>query len=271
MPKVSVGEVELYYETQGEGEPLLLLQGMGNAIAGWASMPKVLGRTFTVTAYDHRGIGGSDKPVPPDHYTITQMADDAAGLIDALGLESTNIYGVSMGGAVAQQLVLRHPEKVRRVVLGCTSSTFNGEHFVPGTGAAMDPDAMLEPKPPATEESALAGARGLYSDAFVDKNREALTAYRGAGEFNLEQQKIIREHWLALHQHNVYDQLKTIDKPVLVIAGEEDPVIPVENSRRMAAQIPGAKLVILPDLRHAFYLESREATGIIVDFLKGES
>src|SRR3954454_2143417 len=119
MSHLTVGGRRLFHQRRGAGEPLLLIQGMSGTHLSWGE-PFVadLEREFAVVAYDHRGIGRSDPVSAP--FSIADLADDAAGLLDALGWDTAHVLGISMGGMVAQELILRHPERVRTLALGCT-------------------------------------------------------------------------------------------------------------------------------------------------------
>src|SRR5574337_1137005 len=117
MADAQIGDVRIHYTESGTGDPLLLIMGFGMPGDAWlGSLPFL--QDFHAIYFDNRGTGQSDKPDGP--YTIAQMADDAAGLLDHLGIARAHIYGVSMGGMIAQELVLRHPQRVRALVLGCT-------------------------------------------------------------------------------------------------------------------------------------------------------
>src|ERR1700681_3830122 len=119
MPGVRVGEIELDYERSGSGPPLLLIMGMSGTALHWGEpFLELLRRDFEVIAYDHRGVGES--PRLEGSLTIAQLAEDASGLLTALGLDSAHVLGISMGGMVAQELALAHPEQVRTLALGCT-------------------------------------------------------------------------------------------------------------------------------------------------------
>lgn len=119
---VTANGINIYYETHGEGEPLLLIEGLGYSSWMWYKQIPELSKKHRVIVYDNRGVGHTDKP--DSEYTIELMADDAASLLSALGVESAHVMGVSMGGYIAQELALRHPEKVRSLILAGTN---NGE------------------------------------------------------------------------------------------------------------------------------------------------
>src|SRR2546425_3248297 len=120
MPKVRVNGIQIFYEEAGRGEPLILIMGFGADHLAWAFQVRALAARYRVVTFDNRGAGQSDAPEPP--YTIHTMADDTAGLMDALGLESAHVVGASMGGMIAQELALAHPARVRSVHLACTAA-----------------------------------------------------------------------------------------------------------------------------------------------------
>ena len=125
MATASVNGHDLHFEQRGAGEPLLLIMGMSGTHLTWGEpFLELLARDFEVTVFDHRGVGRSSRTEPG--YAIADLADDAAGLLEELGLESAHVLGISMGGMVAQELALRHPGRVRTLTLGCTYSGGEG-------------------------------------------------------------------------------------------------------------------------------------------------
>src|SRR3954454_18085401 len=135
MPKIRVGDHELHYERAGSGEPLLMIQGMSGTHVSWGEpFLAPLRESFDVIAFDNRGIGLS---APIDgSFTIVEMAEDAAGLLDELGIESAHVCGISMGGMIAQDLALAHPERLRSLTLGCT--------YCGGPGSQLMPEENLQ-------------------------------------------------------------------------------------------------------------------------------
>ncbi|MBM3120328.1 MAG: alpha/beta fold hydrolase, partial [Chloroflexi bacterium] len=118
MPTAKVGDINIYYESHGDGEPLLLIQGYGQYSGHWAPLIPSFSREYRVISFDNRGTGRSDKPDIP--YTMKMMADDVKRLLDAIGIDSAHVFGVSMGGMIAQEFALNHPDKLISLILGCT-------------------------------------------------------------------------------------------------------------------------------------------------------
>ena len=126
MPITTANGIDLYYEIHGEGEPLLLIMGLSLSSKSWFRTIPALSKQYKVIVFDNRGVGLSGKPNSP--YSIELMADDAKAVLDAAGVESAHIYGISMGGMIAQRLALKYPERIRSLILGCTTS--GGEKHV---------------------------------------------------------------------------------------------------------------------------------------------
>ena len=129
MPKVKVGDINIYYEIHGEGEPLVLIMGYGGNSGQWFRQIPGLTKEYRVIVFDNRGTGRSDKP--DISYTMETMAGDVAGLLDAIDIPAAHVYGVSMGGMIAQHVALNYPEKVKGLVLGCTTCGGEQHSVVP--------------------------------------------------------------------------------------------------------------------------------------------
>lgn len=265
MPFARVGDIELYYERAGSGRRLLFVGGSGGDLR---QKPNVfagpLGRRFDVLAFDQRGLGRSSKPDRP--YTMADYADDAAALLDHVGWSRCAVVGVSFGGMVAQELVLRHPERVERLVLACTSSG--------GGGGASYPLHELESLAPRerairaielgdtrcdaawrrAEPAALERMVGLYADRQTTGAGDAEAA-RGA-RLQLE----------ARRGHDTWARLPGIACPTLVCGGRFDGIAPPDNLEALAARIPDARLEMF-DGGHLFMVQDRTALPRMIAFL----
>jgi pimeloyl-ACP methyl ester carboxylesterase len=268
MPYVKVGDINMYYEITGEGEPLLLIMGLGADISRWHDIIPVFSKEYAVIAFDNRGVGMTDKPDIP--YTMEMMADDTAGLLDALGIGSTHTFGVSLGGMIAINYALRHPDKIRSLILGCTRC--GGEHSIPdpeGGASALNPE-LIEVL--SAEERARAMLPFLWSQEFIENNPDIVEEHIEIAKGHPIDPVGYRHQMEAAGTNDTYDRLPEIKLPTLVIAGTGDCLIPFENSQIIASRIPGAELVLLEGKGHGFHSEAiEESTRIITDFMKRHS
>lgn len=273
MAKASIRDIEMYYEVHGptcrpagRAEALLLIMGLGANASSWEMQIPDLSREYQVIAFDNRGAGRTDKPQSP--YTMPQMADDAAALLDHLGIESAHVFGMSMGGMIAQEMALRFPHRVWALVLGAT--------LAGGPKAAMASPQLLQqwasmallPREQAIEN----GLRFLYSDEFIAKNRERLV--KRALELAHLQPPLaaLQRQLMAVARFNTYGRLAEIKAPTLVITGTDDKIVPAENSRLLAESIPRAELVELKGVGHGFLGEkAAEANSAVLAFLRRRS
>ena len=256
------GRTRLYWESTGDGPPVLLVMGLGLSGGAWWRTVPVLSRRLRVITFDARGVGRSESP--RQNYTTEAMADDAVAVLDALDLEEAHVYGISLGGMVAQQLVLRHPRRVRSVVLGATS---------PGGPRAARPDrdvlaffsrrAGME-----MEEGAWASVPYNYSERcrteHVDRIAEDIE-YRLTNPFN---EQAYRAQLYAAVMHNCYGRLGRIEVPTFVVHGQNDRMIPVENAYMLAERIPNCRLEVLEESGHLYPTEEPAADKAIGEFFR---
>src|SRR5216684_8968361 len=167
MPEIRVGDVKLHYEVQGSGDPLLMVMGLGSSSATWPpDLIAELARSFRVITYDNRGTGLSDKPDIP--YSLEMFAADAIALIDSLKLDRIHLFGVSMGGMIAQEVALRYAPRLQTLTLGCT--TFGGKNAVPPPAESIK--LLTAPRDGASEEEIIRRGWPLgYTPAFIQKHR----------------------------------------------------------------------------------------------------
>jgi 3-oxoadipate enol-lactonase len=257
--------IHLHHERAGRGPRVLFVSGTGGDLR---VRPNVLDgplpRHFEVLAYDQRGQGRSDKPDEP--CTMADYADDAAALLDLVGWERAHVVGVSFGGMVAQELALRHPGLVDRLVLACTSSGGAGgasyplheledlpgpERFATSLGLS---DVRRGPAWQAAHPDEVAGlAAQAEASAAVGADDPALAVGR-------------RRQLAARRGHDTFDRLDQLTCPTLVCAGRHDGIAPLANSEALAARIPGSRLEVFEG-GHLFLLQDRTAWPAIIDFL----
>jgi 3-oxoadipate enol-lactonase len=264
MPFHDVNGVLLYYELTGSGERLLSISGTGGDLRqkpGLADGP--VGQAFEVLAYDQRGLGQSS--VPPWPYAMSDFADDAAALLDAVGWEDCLVLGISFGGMVAQELAIRHPERVRRLVLACTSAGGAG-----GASYPLQELVNLSPEKASARRLELLDTR--WNEAWRKEHPEmvALIADRmpsGAGEPPAQG---LTNQLAARAEHDTSGRLGTVACPTLVCGGRFDGIAPQPNSQFLASAIPGAQLEMF-DGGHAFFMQDATALPAIVAFLSTDA
>jgi 3-oxoadipate enol-lactonase len=256
---IGVGDIELDYERSGAGPPLLLIMGMSGTSLHWGEpFLSLLRSDFDVIAYDHRGVGAStplDGPV-----TIRQMADDAAGLLGALEIDSAHVLGISMGGMIAQELALGHAERVRTLTLGCT--------YCGGEGSALASETVMRKLAAAMasgdrERALRAGWEMNVSSAMAADDR-AYARFREIGMQRAVAVPVIIEQLQACAAHDANARLAQLAMPTLVVHGTEDQLLPVQNGRLIASLIPAARLEIFDDVGHLFFWERPERSAELV-------
>jgi pimeloyl-ACP methyl ester carboxylesterase len=267
MPYATIDGVRINYTEAGEGEPLLLIMGFGMPGEAWLGSLPFLGG-FRAIYFDNRGTGQSDKPGGP--YTIERMADDAAGLLHHLGIGRAHIYGISMGGMIAQELALRHPEKVRSLVLGCTMC--GGMQSKLGEPEVIDTllDVMRnfgKPDPAAWVERQLPI---LFAPEWVKENpaiREMMTM---VVPLIPPTPPDTADHAMAgIAEWSTYERLPRLDVPTLIVHGDRDVIIPVENAHILAQRIPGSQLYIIEGSGHGYPAQDPVGSHIAVtEFLR---
>lgn len=262
MTLVEVGDIQLDYERSGnpEGPPLLLIMGMSGTALHWGEpFLELLGESFDLIAYDHRGVGASTRLEGP--ISTREMAEDAAGLLTALGLETAHVLGISMGGMVAQELALNHREAIRTLTLGCT--------FCGGEGSAMASPATLQKLQAAMasgdrEQALRAGWEINVSPGFAADD-ETYARFRGISMRRAVAIDVIMAQLRACAEHNTYERLPELEGlPTLVIHGTVDELLPVQNGELIASRIPGSQLEIFEGVGHLFFWERPERSAELI-------
>ena len=255
--------VKIYWDEQGSGEPLLLIMGLGYPSDAWYRTRPVLAGHYRTIAFDNRGVGRTD--TPPGPYPIPAMASDAAAVLDAAGVENSHIFGISMGGMIAQEFAIQYPQRVRSLVLGCTAP--GGPHAVRAEAAATQ---MLMARGTMTkEEAAEAAVPFIYDPStprkLIDEDIEKRRPWFPSGEAYAAQLQGI----LAWES---YSRLAQISAPTLVVHGEHDRLVPPGNGKLIAEHVRGSELVMLKDAGHIFTTDQPQAAqSAILKFLAAHS
>jgi pimeloyl-ACP methyl ester carboxylesterase len=211
-----------------------------------------------VIVYDHRGVGASSRL--SGHLTITALARDAAGLLDALGIDSAHVLGISMGGMVAQELTLAYPERLRTLTLGCTSCGGTvGVHPAPEVTEKLAEGMMSGSR----ERAIRAGWEVNVSPSFA-ADPGAWARFLQIGLQRSVAIPVIMEQMGAILRHDTCARLPDIAPPTLVVHGTLDQMLPVQNGRLIAEHIPDSGLEILEGIGHLFFWEEPERSAELV-------
>jgi pimeloyl-ACP methyl ester carboxylesterase len=255
------GGVGLAWESTGRGPAVLLLTGFAATRRAWRRTVPVLARRFRVLTFDHRGVGDSDQAALP--YPVADLAADAVAVLDDAGERTAHVYGLSFGGMVAQELALRHPERVDALVIGAT--TPGGASHVAGDPAALS--LFVRATAMAGEEAAWAAVPHLYGER-TRRRRGQRIADDVATRLEHAAGPVARtQQLLAAASHDAAGRLEDIAAPTLVVHGGEDVIVPVENARLMHERIPGARLRVWPAAGHLYVTDEPRADREIARFL----
>jgi len=250
MPMTAVGDVEIYWESHGRGKPLLLISGVSGGTWSWEESVVAWSPHFRVLVFDNMGAGRSSMPDRP--YTIKEMADHAAAVLDAAKEEQACVLGLSMGGMIAQELVLNHPDRVSGLVLGCTHC--GGSKRIPPT-----PEAIQR----------FADNRGLSPQEVIDKNLALLVTpefLQGAPDSLMRYKErqlrapfqphyALQRQLGAIRGFDTSDRIGRIQVKTLILTADCDLLVPPENGRILANRITGAELKQFNSSGHLIYLE----------------
>jgi 3-oxoadipate enol-lactonase len=260
MPHVDLAGLRLHHLRRGEGEPLLLIQGMSGTHLSWGEPfeAALAGAGLELITYDHRGVGHSARV--DEGFSIVQLADDAAGLLDALELERAHVLGISMGGMVAQELALRHPQRLRTLTLGCTycggpEGRLAGDEVATGLGQALLSGDR--------ERALRAGYRCNLSQAFT-ADPANYEPFRTMATTLPVPVAVIMLQMQAIQGHDTSARLPGLEVPTLVIHGTEDRMLPLANGELIARLVPGARLERLEGVGHMFWWEQPERSARLV-------
>ena len=264
MPEAKVNGITINYRVVGQGEPLIMIMELGSAQNSWGFQTGLFKKYYRTITFDNRGVGKSDKPTGP--YTINMMADDAIGLMDHLGIEKAQILGISMGGMIAQELAINHPERVDKLVLGCTFARRDAT-----SGFSSENSRALEVYDRSShDEVRIRRLADILVDlTFNERLYRILAIPLMKIAIRLSALNGFIGQLEAVLAHDAADRLGMIKASTLVITGTEDRVIKPISSEVMANLVPLAKLVKVEGGSHGFCAEmSGEFNREVLDFLR---
>lgn len=263
MPTVQISGAGLYYNVKGEGEPLVLIPGFASGAWSWSWQVDELSRSFRIVTFDPRGIGRSGMG-ENDAGAIERIADDVAALLDELKIESAHMLGISFGGFVAQDFTLRYPARVIRLILACTS--FGGPHHVAPSIEVLT--AFTSTEGLNSSDRIRRYLTVAFSSGFVETNGDDVERFCRLREANEVAPEAYSRQLQSAMDFDVESRLAEITAETLVISGDRDTVVPTENSRNLAAAIPGSRLEMIEGTGHmAFVEKAGQFNRIVSEFL----
>ncbi|MFA5054924.1 MAG: alpha/beta hydrolase [Dehalococcoidia bacterium] len=277
MPVVKVDDIKISYSERGRGEVVMLIMGLGAVKESWFLNIPTLSKYFRVIAMNSRGVGKISRM--GEAYTMRRMAQDIVGLLDALNIERAHIVGVSLGSMIAQEVAISYPQRVNKLILAATTPGMNdtanketwdrkNAELNRSTGLGEDFNRRIMEDPASID--AVKVMVGLTKNAF---NRSVFRIPMTLGSryyFKKVGPSGVLDQLRAVSTHNTIDRLNQIKAPTLVLAGTDDKIVPIEFSRIVARNIPGAKLIEFQQGSHSFFMEmSKKFNREVIEFLKG--
>ncbi len=234
MTLITIGDININYQVRGSGAPILMIMGFSFSLLDWGKkFTELLAKNYQLILFDNRDAGLTS--LSPRPYSIVDMADDAARLLDALNIPKAHVFGVSMGGAIAQQFALKYPDKLDKLILGCTMA--GGNYSQVGDVSGVMSGNLLDL---------------LFTSTFIQAHSRELAEFLTETTPLHSKGNALQRQFQAFATHDTYDRLTDIQATTLIITGDKDITIPRSNSDLLATKIPDAKLEIIADAAHGF-------------------
>lgn len=258
--------MNLFYEVYGTGEPLILISGFASGAWIWFRQIEELSKDFQIITFDPRGIGQS-KAADEDlkNLSMQVFVEDVSAILDELEIEKANVLGASFGGFVAQEFALKFPERVEKLILACTTAG-GKNHVKPDIEVlrSFSPDPNLP-----LGEKIRRFMRPAFTDEFNARHADEVEKVCRMRERNVVSDAVYTAQVQAAFSLDTENRLGKIENETLVITGDKDAVVPMENSLNLANKIPNAKLEIIKNGSHLFFIENAdEFNRTVSNFLK---
>ena len=261
MPLAESNGINIYYETYGEGEPVVLISGLGSPIASWETQVPIYSEKYNVIVFDNRGIGKSEITEPG--FTISDMADDVIGLLDHLGIEKAVFIGKSMGGMITQRIGINYPERVNKLVIGCSAASRDevGKILLSGGREVASTAGM--------KAVWITGLFYGYTRGYIEENLDMIKAF--LDEMPDHDEQLLKGYMgqsQACECHYSLDEIDQINAPTLVMFGDRDLIMSPVKSLEMAEKIPGCRFRGFENVGHGFWREKQEEVDkLVLEFL----
>ena len=260
MPIIKVNDIFIYHEVHGEGFPLVMIMGASGNVDWWdPNLIDILSKNFKTVIFDNRGVGKTSDT--DEDYTIKTLADDTIGLMDALNIKQAHVFGISMGGNIAQEIAISYPYKVKKLIL-CSTMCGGYQAFIPSKevidkvlkGGLSDPEEL---------------ASLVFTKEFIENNPAEVENMIQIVKKSLISKEAALRQSKAGKRFKSCKKLKMIKHPTLIMHGKKDMLVVPENGELLKKLIPNAKLVYFKDCAHSIYAEEPELfIKIFLEFLK---
>jgi len=266
---VKVKDLNMYFEIHGEGYPLVLMRGLSSSLNSWPPYSIAqFSKSFKTVLFDNRGAGNTDKP--DGKYSAKMMADDTVGLMDVLDIKKAYLLGFSMGGCIAQEIVLNYPNRITKLIL--TSSwcgSFHGITPIPEENPFTKMLPLLNEGK--YEEMAKSLTEALFPEDYRKRNPIIIEKVIKNYMNNAPSPKGFEGQVAYVDTFDTYERLPKIQIPTLILHGTEDKILPVENAKILAERIPSSELVLFKNTGHGMNIQENKLwTQNVIEFLKRE-
>jgi len=261
MPIAESNGINIFYESYGEGDPVVLISGLGSPMLSWETQIPIYSAEYKVVSFDNRGIGKSE--ITESGFTISDMADDVIGLLDNLGIEKAVFIGKSMGGMITQRIGIKYPERVNKLVIGCSAASRDevGNLLLSGGREIASKAGM--------KAVWITGLFYGYTRGYIENNIEMIKAF--IDEMPDHDELILKGYMgqsQACEGHYSLDEIDQIKAPTLVIYGDKDLILSPAKSLEMAEKIPDCMLKGFKGVGHGFWRErQKEVDKLVMEFL----